>query len=713
MRWRQVPGLSSVPSPPSFLSPFPPFPTVARRFVLKREPARAARRDLTLDYAGALNEAQHAAATAGPGPVLIVAGAGTGKTRTLVYRVAYLVETGVAPEEVLLLTFTRRAAREMLGRAAGLLDGRCERVRGGTFHAFCLQVLRRHAAALGYPNAFTILDAADAADVVDVLRTQRGLHRSAKRFPKKRTLQGVFSAAVNRGLPVADVLEESYPHFLPHLEEVEALAEAFGDYKREHGLVDYDDLLALTARLFETDDAVRRRVAAACRYVLVDEYQDVNDLQARLVQQFASVHGNVTAVGDDAQSIYRFRGADVRHILDFPAAFPGTRVFKLEQNYRSTQPVLDLANHILRQATRKYDKALFTEKEGGERPALVQAPDDRWQSRFVCQMLLELREEGVPLNRMAVLFRSGYNSYDLEVELDGRRVPFVKYGGLKLTEAAHVKDVVAHLRVAENPLDVVAWNRVLKLVDGVGPKTAEGMIRWVQSAQDPYALDVPAASPRYADGVRRLAALLQRLRGLPLPAQVEALLEYYRPVLERVYVEDHPKRQPDLEALAGLVESHPDRAALLEALALDPIDLSATDVEGSFQDEAPLVLSTVHSAKGLEFDTVFLIQALDGILPSQYGVKTPEELDEELRLLYVALTRAERNLFVSYPAVHARRRGGDYFTNPSRFLADVPAALLEPWSLSEEEGDAEPASLPEPAHPALPPPRPTADGLPF
>ncbi len=685
---------------------------MARRFVLKKEPA-AAPSTLTIDYAGELNEQQHAAATAGPGPVLVVAGAGTGKTRTLVYRVAYLLETGAPPEEILLLTFTRRAAKEMLGRASGLLDGRCERVRGGTFHAVCLQVLRRHAEAVGYPRHFTILDASDAADVIDLLRSERGLHRSQRRFPKKRTLQSLFSAAANRAMEIADVLEQTAPQFLIHLDEIDDLGRAFADYKRRHGLVDYGDLLALTVRLLESDEAARTKVAGACRYVLVDEYQDTNRLQARLVELFASAHGNVTAVGDDAQSIYRFRGADVGNILAFPDAFPGTRLFKLEQNYRSTQPILDLANFVLRRARRKYDKELFTEKTTGERPALVAAPDDRWQSRFVCDMLLQLREEGTALNRMAVLFRSGYNSYDLEVELDRRRIPFVKFGGLRLSEAAHIKDVIAHLRVAENPLDVVAWNRVLGLIEGIGPRTARDLVEWVLAAEQPYTLAAPAVSPRFEARLRQLGDLLQRMRAgdLPLPAQVELLLQYYQPTLEQVYFEDHPKRTQDLESFAGLAEGRGSRTAFLESLALDPVDLTATDVEGAHKDEPPLVLSTIHSAKGLEFDTVFLIQALDGVLPSQYAAKSDEELDEEVRLLYVALTRAERNLFVSFPTVQRQRRAGDFFTKPSRFLDGVPESLLEPWTLAEEE-DSEPAQIEALARPQLPRGD-TSDGLPF
>jgi DNA helicase II / ATP-dependent DNA helicase PcrA len=668
---------------------------VARRFVLRRDPDAAPDlAGLALDYAEALNPQQLAAATAPDGPTLVVAGAGTGKTRTLVYRVAYLVERGVRPEEIVLLTFTRRAARHMLARAAGLLDGRCERVRGGTFHAFGLWVLRRYADRIGFDRRFSVLDASDAADVLDVLRTEAGLHRSEKRFPRKATLHAIFSAALNRDLDLAEVLEEGWPQFLVHLDTLDELRDAYDAFKRRNGLMDYDDLLARPVELFQRHDAVRREVAGACRHVLVDEYQDVNRLQARLVEALASVHGNVAAVGDDAQSIYRFRGADVAHILRFPDAFPGTRVLKLEENYRSTQPVLDLANAVLDRAAAKYEKKLFARRAGGDLPALVQAPDERWQSRFVCQVVLEKREQGVPLGRMAVLFRAGWCSYDLETELTRRRIPFVKYGGLKLTEAAHVKDLVAHLRVAENPGDAPAWNRVLTLLEGLGPKTAQQLLGWIRQAENPWALDVPATSERYVEGLRRLAALLAALRAEeePLAAQVERLLTYYRPLFERVYSEDFPKREADLDGFAAVAARYRDRAALLEALALDPLDLATDDVEAAEKDEAPLVLSTIHSAKGLEFDTVFLIEALDGVLPSQYALRRQEELDEELRLLYVALTRAENGLFVCYPVVQQGRRAGEFFTEPSRFLQGVPEKLLEPWTLVE---DAAPPALPD------------------
>jgi ATP-dependent DNA helicase UvrD/PcrA len=658
---------------------------MARQFVLRKEatPATVAYR---IEYAEELNPQQYAAATGPGGPILVVAGAGTGKTRTLVYRLAYLVESGIAPERIALLTFTRRASREMLARASGLLDGRCQRVNGGTFHSFCLGVLRRHATKIGFPNNFTILDSSDSADVIDVIRGEMGLNKR-DRFPRKRAIQSMFSSVVNRDTPLSEILEKDYAQFVPHGHDLEMLMRRFEGYKRAHGLMDYDDLLSRTLELFETDPNVLRVVAGNCEHVLVDEYQDTNRLQARLVKAFTSVHGNVMAVGDDAQSIYRFRGADFRNILAFPDEFPGTRVQKLEHNYRSTQRILDLANHIIVQARHKFDKRLFTERGEGDLPALVTAPDDRHESRFVCQMLLDLREQNVPLSDMAVLFRSGFNSYDLEVELNRRNIPFVKYGGLKLSEAAHVKDVVAHLRILENPQDAISWNRVLQLLEGIGPKTAGEIVSWVLEADgNPLELKDKPWSPRYAESLAALFALLRSMNTgkKTLGRQVEAVVEYYGPVLKRVYYEDYPKREQDLEHLISVVESFTDRGTLLSSLALDPIELSALDVDPLEQDEAPLVLSTIHSSKGLEFKAVFVIHALEGVLPSSYAVASDEEVDEELRLFYVAVTRAADHLFVTYPSVQYRRYQGQFLTSPSRFVADVPAKLLEPWSLVEE-----------------------------
>ncbi|MGI9175075.1 MAG: ATP-dependent helicase [Rhodothermales bacterium] len=683
---------------------------MARRFVLKAD-STLQKPSLQIDYAGALNPQQHAAATAPGGPVLVVAGAGTGKTRTLIYRVAYLVETGTRPEEIVLLTFTRRSAREMLTRASALLDGRCSRVRGGTFHAFCLSLLRQYAAKIGFERTFSVLDAADAADVLDVLRTAGGFHKAGKRFPRKKTLYSMFSACANRTEALADVLETRYPQFAGYFDDLHAIQQGYAAYKQQYGLMDYDDLLGRTLGLFEEHPDVRQRVAAVCRHVLVDEYQDTNRPQADLVAVFASVHQNVMAVGDDAQSIYRFRGADVRNIFAFPERFPGASVLRLEENYRSTQPILDLANHVIQHAQRRYDKQLFSDRKEGEKPGLVAAPDDRFESRFVSQLVLQLREESVPLSRMAVLFRSAFNSYDLEVELNRRGIPFVKYGGLKLNEAAHIKDVLAYLKVAENPKDAVAWNRILQLLPGVGPKTARDLIEWITTETgDPFTLQDRPYSPRYIAALKALFEMLRAIRQeeATLVQQVETAIRYYEPILERKYFEDYPKRQQDLEHFAGLAESFPDRTEFLSSLALDPIELTSLEAAPMDDDEPPLVLSTIHSAKGLEFHTVFLIHALDGVLPSYYSLKEEDGLDEELRLLYVAVTRAEENLFISYPVLQYQRHQGEYLASPSRFIAGVPEQLLEPCSLVEE--NTAPPALPRPPAAQLPQ---ASDGLPF
>ncbi|GMQ82018.1 MAG: ATP-dependent helicase [Rhodothermia bacterium] len=659
---------------------------MTRRFVIKSDPARDVLK-LTINYGEELNTQQHSAATAGRGPVLVVAGAGTGKTRTLVYRVAYLVETGTPPEQIVLLTFTRRASREMISRASILLDGRCQNVRGGTFHSFCLSILRQHAPKIGFPNNFTIMDSTDSADVVDVVRSGLSIKKTRRRLPRKRTIQSIISGVRNRDTTIQEYVELKYPQFVEYIDVFVDISDEYARYKRSHGLMDYDDLLLHSLFLLEEHEDIRKRVAGRCRHVLVDEYQDTNQTQAALVRAFSSEHGNIMVVGDDAQSIYQFRGADFRNILSFPQQFPQTVTLKLEHNYRSTQRILDLANHVIATARHKFEKKLFTDKEGGELPVLVQAADNRFESRFVTQQILELRENGIPLNQIAVLFRNGFNSYDLEVELNRCGIPFVKYGGMKLSEAAHIKDVLAHLKVLENPLDSVSWNRILQLLEGVGPKTAHRIIEWTESgAHDAFQLDETRFSPRYIESLRALFDVLRRVldEKRSITKQLERIVAYYEPILKRVHYDDHPKRLQDLEHFIGIAESFPDRATLLSSLALDPIELTAIDTEPIQDDEPPLILSTIHSAKGLEFDTVFLIHALDGILPSAYSVDDSDALDEELRLLYVAVTRAAVRLFISYPTLQYRRYEGRFFASPSRFLDNIPASLLDEGSIVEE-----------------------------
>jgi DNA helicase-2/ATP-dependent DNA helicase PcrA len=665
---------------------------MVRRFTLHRDEISS--EEYSLAYEDHLNEQQYRAVTAGDGPVLVIAGAGTGKTRTLVYRVAYLVDIGIAPNHILLLTFTRRAADEMRRRAARLLDGRCQQIKGGTFHSFCAGILREYAPTIDFPRSFTILDAADAADVIDLLRSRHGLHRSEERFPRKQTLQSMFSAVVNRQLSLEELLEGKYQTYAGHLEALRRLYRDYQRYKRSKALMDYDDLLARTRELFQRSPEIREQVAGRCRHLLVDEYQDTNRMQADLVEDFSSVHRNVMVVGDDAQSIYGFRGADYTNIFRFRDTYEDTRLIKLEENYRSTQPILDLANEVIAKADEVVPKELFTGREGGDRPALVRAADESYQSRFVVQMILERRESGIPLDRVGVLFRRSTDSYALESALDRRGIPYVKYGGLKLIETAHIKDLLAHLRVIENPRDEVAWNRVLQLLQGIGPKTARDVIEWMEEADRPLTFDTTYTSARYRDRLQQLAETLRRIRDeeLSVVDQVEAVAAYYRPILERTYADDTEERRRDIERFHVLAEQYPTRRKLLNRLAVDPIEFSATDAAAGEDEEPALILSTIHSAKGLEFHSVFLIQAVDGALPSSYALRDDGDLEEELRLLYVAITRAEEQLFVSYPVLQSRSDAGTYMSKPSRFLRDIPERLLEPWHLVEEAGEDPPLS---------------------
>ncbi len=655
--------------------------TLRRSLVPPREPA------FRINYAQELNPAQYDAATSLNGPLLVIAGAGTGKTRALVFRVARLVESGVDPAHILLLTFTRRAAAEMLRRASQLLDGRCERVAGGTFHSFANTVLRRQGMALGIPAGFTILDRGDSEDVVNLLRAQLGLDKKEMRFPRKQVIAEMFSMAVNKSRPLPELVETEYPHLLDFLPDLLELQARYTAYKHERHLLDYDDLLVKLRELLATHEKVRHRLSEQYRFIMVDEYQDTNALQAEIVRLLAATHDNVMVVGDDAQSIYSFRGADFRNIMDFPRGFPSARVIKLEENYRSTQPILDVANVIISRAREGYAKELFTAKADGDTPLLVVAESERFQSRFVCQRVLELREEGVPLPEIAVLFRSSFHSFDLEIELTRAKIPFVKRGGFKFIETAHIKDVLAFLRVVANPRDAVSWHRVLLLLEGVGPRTAEDLIGWIFAGTDPAAQLDSFSKRSFATDLRALAGLLRRLAdGTRRPAELLGeVTKYYEPILKRIHREDYPKRQKDLEHFAAIALRYRSLQSLLTDMALEPPTDSVGDVlAAGEEDEGLLTLSTVHSAKGLEWHTVFILWAVEGRFPSAYSVNGEDEVEEERRLMYVAATRAKQNLYISYPINIYDRALGMVLGKPSRFVEDIPCELLRPITLVDD-----------------------------
>lgn len=618
-----------------------------------------------------LNDAQRAAVTAPPGFHLVVAGAGTGKTRTLVHRVAWLLDQRVDPRGVVLLTFTRRAANEMLQRASQLVGGAAHRVRGGTFHGFAHGVLRRHGEAVGIGRNFTVLDRGDAGDLVGLVRTELGLGgRGRRRFPQKNTLLKLISASVNRGRPLTELVAEDYPWFSADAHDIERVAQRYAQRKLEQQVVDYDDLLVLLDKLLREHKAQRREVADGCQHLLVDEYQDTNRLQGRIAALLSVRHRSLMVVGDEAQSIYAFRGATVDNILRFPTVFSGAAVTVLEDNYRSTQPILDLANGVLQSARDRYDKTLRSHARGGQPPQLVELGDETEQPGWIVERILALREEGVSLQKMAVLFRSAWHANLLEIDLNRANIPYRKFGGLQFLEAAHIKDILALLRVVANPRDALAWFRVLQWFDGIGKRTAQRILESVLQHDPPALHPEPWEKKRYGADLFELSGVIEGLGGLrsDVSALVDAALRWFLPRLPSLY-DDAGKRTRDLDSLPTLAQGHRDLDRFLAEVSLEPpasVEVDADDAEDEW-----ISLSTVHSAKGLEWHTVFVMGLCDGHFPSGYALDSDDSIEEERRLLYVAVTRAERNLFLLAPKV-VQRRGQTGLGQGCLLLDEVP-----------------------------------------
>jgi DNA helicase-2/ATP-dependent DNA helicase PcrA len=638
-----------------------------------------------------LNPAQLEAVTAGDGPLLVIAGAGTGKTCTLACRVAYLIEQGVAPERILLLTFSRRAARDMLSRAGRLVDRNATgKVWGGTFHATANRLLRLHGRALGLAPDFTVLDQADMADLMDLIRGEQhpARERHERRFPKKDTLVAIYSRMVNAGEGLKSVLDRAFPWCAEDVDGIRGIVAEYTRRKRSQNVLDYDDLLLYWQALGATPAG--QTAARQFDHVLVDEYQDTNPLQADILRALRAENRNLMVVGDDAQAIYAFRAASVRNILDFPEHFPGSRKITLEQNYRSTRPILDVSNAVIALARERFPKDLWPVRSGGARPVLLTCSDETEQSASVCDRILEHREQGVPLRRQAVLFRSGHHSDVLELELTRRNVPFVKYGGLKFLESAHIKDVLAVLRLLENPRDEVSWFRVLQLLPGVGPTAARSLMRALgvrAAGSDPLQVLVDAPPPvpeaaQEAFGHFRETIADCRAEGATLPpaAEIGRIRRFCEPLFEQRYSSPGVRLQ-DIEQLEQVAGAHTTRGRFLSELALDP-PTSTSDLAGPPRlDEDYLILSTVHSAKGGEWDVVHVIHAADGMIPSDMATGDKDEIEEERRLFYVALTRARDNLYVYFALRFYRRpRGLDdahHFAQLTRFLPEPVQTLFE------------------------------------
>ncbi len=625
-----------------------------------------------------LNDQQRLAVLHSDGPLLVIAGAGSGKTRTLASRVARLIDDGVAPDRILLLTFTRRASAEMLRRASGFVDQQATgRVWGGTFHSIANRLLRRHATAVGLSDGFTVLDQSDSAGLFGLIRAESGFAESKTRFPRKETISAIYSRAVNAQEKLTTVLDERFPWCRESEDELKEIFRRYTARKRKHNVVDFDDLLLYWRALLEAPQGAS--ISQLFDHVLVDEYQDTNKIQADILRLLCGDRGNVTVVGDDAQAIYSFRAASVENMIEFPETFPSTTVVKLEQNYRSTPEILAAANAVIAQATDTFPKTLWSGRSSGPRPSLVTCTDEAAQADYVCDRVLEMRELGVLLQDQAVLFRTGHHSDGLEIELSRRKIPYMKFGGLRFLEAAHVKDLMAMLRILDNPRDELAWHRVLQLIPGVGPATARRiMTDLTESNAAPVQQFCETAFPVVAEA-RPFLVELQDAMGdcvtgsLDPGAQIERLTPFAKAVIERNY-DNAAVRIADLAQLRDIASSFSDRTRFLAEVTLDPPH-STTEVGPPHLDDDYLILSTVHSAKGGEWPVVHVIHAADGNIPSDMALNEPGGVDEERRLLYVALTRAKDHLSVSFPQrFYHRRFGGDSrhsYAVPSRFLTPV------------------------------------------
>ncbi|WP_061295494.1 ATP-dependent helicase [Leptospira interrogans] len=614
-----------------------------------------------------LNPAQMEAVLTLDGPVLVLAGAGTGKTKTIVSRLAQLVASGIPASSILLLTFSRKAAREMILRASMIGNKKCSEVQGGTFHSFCNGVLRKFAPVLDISSGFTILDESDCLDVFQFLRNEKNFGKTKSRFPSNETLVSIHSEIQNTGKPLSSILEKDYPLFLQKANDISQIFEDYKSYKKEQSLLDYDDLLYFTRELLTNHPGVRNALSEKYRFIMVDEFQDTNKIQAHIACLLASEHSNLMVVGDDAQCIYTFRGASVRGILDFPKIFPNTKTIFLEKNYRSTPSILNLANEVLKNFSEKYDKYLFTDNENGPLPQVLQFEDELEEAEGISKILLQKREEGIPFQKMCVLFRAGWNSNQLELVLAKWNIPFVKFGGKKFIETAHIKDLLSLLKLLVNPLDSVSWIRTLKLIPGIGNAKANSILDKIRKSSGSFEVLSEENGTTIDKYISPLYHLYQKYKEThsEVKKMVSEFIDYYRVLLEKNY-DDSKRRSEDLDAVLGFSLKYNSLSDFLSDLTMDPTSLSLDKMKPDDTDSDLLNLSTVHSAKGLEFDLVFVLNTTEGIFPSSKNTN----IEEERRLFYVAITRARKELYLTRPSL-AQSRSGPYYTKLSRFLSEI------------------------------------------
>ena len=658
--------------------------------MLQRAPTSTS---IHIDYAAELNEQQFAAVTAPPGPLLVIAGAGSGKTRTLTYRVAYLLENGIDPRNILLLTFTNKAARQMLDRVANLLPVDASGLWGGTFHSVGNRMLRRHGSALGYSSGFTIMDREDQKDLINAVVANAGIDPKEIRFPKGDVLAEIFSFVVNTETSLEELLAGKFPYFLPLLDKIKDVHTRYEKKKKATNSLDFDDLLEKTLSMLQQQEGIAAFYRRQFQFVLVDEYQDTNKIQADLVDSLALDHKNVMVVGDDAQSIYSWRGANFQNILEFPKRYPDAQVFKIEMNYRSVPEILEVANAAIVANVQQFRKHLSaTRQSNGVKPAVVGLNDGSEQAQFVAQRILELRDEDVDLNDIAVLYRAHYHAIELQLELSRRGIPYQITSGIRFFEQAHIKDVAAFIRFVANPRDEVAFKRMVKLLPGIGNRSAENLWNaWDRSLNERgeitswserlLQMNVTAKSRKAWE---QLAHTLDEIApgGQPIPPSemitsiVEAIYDDYA----KVNFTNYELRREDLNQLAAFARQFKDVHEFLAQLALIS-NVDAEAVPNQTANKEAVSLSTVHQAKGLEFNTVFIIWLTDGMFPSSRSLDTRDALEEERRLFYVAITRARDELYLAYPHMRLSGGYGDVFQRPSRFLKEIPNELVEDWQV--------------------------------
>jgi len=627
-----------------------------------------------IDYKNELNPQQFAAVTALDFPLLVIAGAGSGKTRVVTYKVSYLIENGLSPSEILLLTFTRKAANEMLDRVQKLLGSKSiSGVLGGTFHGFSNNILRKYSNLIGIPSNFTIIDTEDAKDIIALLKAELNFSskESGRPFPKKNKIHSIISKAKNLELTISEVINEFFDENKEFVKDIELINRAFFAYKKASNLLDYDDLMDVLRDKLKENEIFRKKIQDRIKYILVDEYQDINNVQREIVEYIAGEKGKLTVVGDDSQSIYAFRGANFENILRFPQFFPNCKVVKVEENYRSQQGILDFTNEIVAKAKIGFQKKLYSTKHTGNKPMIKRFPDGTHEAEYIVSKLLEISTNNLEYSNIAVLTRASWHSNFVQAELTKRNIPFVVVGGIKFSERRHIKDIVAFLKITINSLDAVAWHRILHLIEGIGNVRAKEIVNIIHSNSGRINFEA-FSNTKYYNKLCQLEEQFENVIGKNLsPTQIiDELLIFYKSILIQIE-DDYEIRLKDIEVFSIIASKYDDMEKFLADFTLEPPSNRFQDetIPSMDNDEKPLVVSTIHSAKGLEWHTVFIPFALDGLIPSTRSLGTIQELEEERRIFYVASTRAKENLFITMPSFLSSWNA--VFTKPSRFLAEV------------------------------------------